>query len=46
MLSMSETKNLVLIVLCLKASDPPVFKWHLKQFGPSVNLFLESFPNS
>jgi phosphosulfolactate synthase (CoM biosynthesis protein A) len=24
-----------------EASDPPVFKWYLKQFGPSVNLFID-----
>jgi phosphosulfolactate synthase (CoM biosynthesis protein A) len=24
-----------------EASDPPVFKWYLKQFGPDVNLFID-----
>jgi phosphosulfolactate synthase (CoM biosynthesis protein A) len=24
-----------------EASDPPVFKWYLKQFGPNVNLFID-----
>jgi len=24
-----------------EASDPPVFKWYLKQFGPGVNLFID-----
>jgi hypothetical protein len=24
-----------------EASDPPVFKWYLKQFEPSVNLFID-----
>jgi phosphosulfolactate synthase (CoM biosynthesis protein A) len=24
-----------------EASDPPVFKWYLKQFGASVNLFID-----
>lgn len=24
-----------------EASDPPVFKWYLKNFGPEVNLFID-----
>jgi phosphosulfolactate synthase (CoM biosynthesis protein A) len=24
-----------------EASDPPVFKWYLKEFGPDVNLFID-----
>jgi phosphosulfolactate synthase (CoM biosynthesis protein A) len=24
-----------------EASDPPVFKWYLKNFGPDVNLFID-----
>jgi phosphosulfolactate synthase (CoM biosynthesis protein A) len=24
-----------------EASDPPVFKWYLKTFGPDVNLFID-----
>ncbi len=24
-----------------EASDPPVFKWYLKQFGSEVNLFID-----
>jgi len=24
-----------------EASDPPVFKWYLKSFGPDVNLFID-----
>lgn len=24
-----------------EASDPPVFKWYLKEFGPEVNLFID-----
>ena len=24
-----------------EASDRPVFKWYLKQFGPKVNLFID-----
>ena len=24
-----------------EASDPPVFKWYLKTFGPNVNLFVD-----
>jgi phosphosulfolactate synthase (CoM biosynthesis protein A) len=24
-----------------EASDPPVFKWYLKKFGPDVNLFID-----
>ena len=24
-----------------ETSDPPVFKWYLKQFGASVNLFID-----
>jgi phosphosulfolactate synthase (CoM biosynthesis protein A) len=24
-----------------ESSDPPVFKWYLKNFGPNVNLFID-----
>ena len=28
--------------LMFEASDPPVFKWYLKNFGRNVNLFIDS----
>ena len=27
--------------LMFEASDPPVFKWYLKNFGRNVNLFID-----
>ncbi len=35
------TKEFGFKVWMFESSDPPVFKWYLKQFGPHVNLFID-----
>jgi phosphosulfolactate synthase (CoM biosynthesis protein A) len=38
-----EIANEVGIEQCVfEAADPPVFEWYIKNFGPNVNLFIDS----